>query len=419
MKRLLRFLLRNWPLKLAAILLATMLYSGLVLSQNVRTFSGSVPVDPIRAPAEATLLAELEPVREIRFRAPLDVGVLTSESFRATVNLSRIEAREGGEAQDLPVLLEAIDRRVQIVDFLPRTVQIRLDSIGEREMPVTAVHNAPPEGLSVGTPQTEPSEVRIRGAGSRVAAVRSVVARVTIDASGLNVNRDVALVAIDADGNEVPDVELEPSRANVRITVAVELATRTLAVVPAIVGELPPGYAISSVVVDPLTVTVSGSEDEVTRLESAQTDLIDVSGRTRDFETTLGLDLPEQVDTVGSAQVRVTVTISQQSGSRTYLSGLLLTGASPELTYTLAVTQVSITLAGPLAELDNVDSAQLVAQVDVTDLQAGTHLLPVTLAPPGGLQVLGISPAEVRVNVETIPEVEPFDPFGALLQSRL
>jgi YbbR domain-containing protein len=419
MTRLLRFLLRNWPLKLAAVLLATMLYSGLVLSQNVRTFSGSVPVDPIRAPAEATLLTEIEPVREIRFRAPLDVGVLSADSFRATVNLSDIEAREGGEAQDVPVVLTVIDRRVQIVDFAPRTVQIRLDSIEEREMQVTPEYNEPPEGLSVGIPQTEPSEVRIRGAGSRVSAVRSVVARVTIDASGLNVNRDVPLVALDSDRNEVPDVELEPSRANVRITVARELATRTLAVVPAIVGELPPGYAITSVVVEPLTVTVSGSEDDVTRLESAPTEPIDVGGRTRDFETSLALDLPDQVDTIGGGQVRVTLTISQQSGSRTYLSGLLLAGASPDLTYTPAVTQVSITLEGPLVELDGVDPGQLLAQVDVTDLPPGSHVLPVTVAPPGGLEVVGISPAEAMVNVEPAPEVVPFDPLGAFVGSRL
>ena len=45
MRRALDFLLRNWPLKLGAILLATVLYSGLVLAQNVRTWTGQVPVD--------------------------------------------------------------------------------------------------------------------------------------------------------------------------------------------------------------------------------------------------------------------------------------------------------------------------------------------------------------------------------------
>ena len=34
MTRYLRFLIHNWPLKLAAIVLATLLYGGLVLSQT-------------------------------------------------------------------------------------------------------------------------------------------------------------------------------------------------------------------------------------------------------------------------------------------------------------------------------------------------------------------------------------------------
>ena len=92
MRRVANFLLRNWPLRLGAILLATVLYSGLVLGQNVRTWTGDLPVDAIRPPAGATLLSDLDPVTVIRYRAPLDVGVLSPDSFRATVDLSRIES---------------------------------------------------------------------------------------------------------------------------------------------------------------------------------------------------------------------------------------------------------------------------------------------------------------------------------------
>lgn len=421
MKRVLGFLLRNWPLKLAAILLATMLYSGLVLSQNVRTFSGQVPVFPIGTPREATILNEFEPVREIRFRAPLDVGVLSPSSFRATVDLSRVQAREQGEAQSLPVELTAIGRGIQIVDFSPRTVEVRLDTVEERAVPVTVEHNAPPEGLSIGVPQADPSEVRIRGAGSRVASVSAVVARVTIDSSALNVNRDVTVVPVDAAGNEVPDVEVEPSRVNVQIAVAVELANRTLAVVPLFDGQLPAGYSLGTVSVEPLTVTVEGSEDVVTRLESAETQPIDVSGRTLDFEVITELQLPQQVRVIGSGDVRVTVAVDPMRGSRTYLAGLTLAGASPELTYRPAVTQVAILLEGGLVDLDRLSAAQLVAQLNVGELEPGEHTLPVTLTPPAGLQVLSIAPSEVLVTVDPTPEPEGASarPIGLLSESRL
>ncbi|HUG49195.1 MAG TPA: CdaR family protein [Candidatus Limnocylindria bacterium] len=419
MKRILRFLWRNWPLKLAAVLLATLLYSGLVLSQNERVFTGIVPIEIDRPPAGAQLLNELEPVREIRFRAPLDVGALAPAWFRASIDLARVEPRASGEPQEVSVSLVAIDPRVQIVDFAPRIVQVRLDSVEEREMPVRVDFGSVPEGISIGTPQTDPSEVTLRGASSRLSAVRSVVARVTIDASALNVDRDVELLALDDQGNQIAGVELEPSRANVRIAVAVELANRTLPVVPQIVGELGPGYELSSVVVAPLTITVSGAQDVITRLETAPTEPLDVSGRTRDFESVMGLDLPAEVTVIGPQQVRVSLTIGALSGSRSYLSGLTLAGASPELTYRPAVTQVTITLSGPVAELEAVSAGQLVGQLEVQDLEPGTHLVPVVLVPPAGLELLSVSPADVTVIVEAPVEEGGRLPLAALAQARL
>lgn len=419
MKRVLGFLLRNWPLKLAAILLATMLYSGLVLSQNVRSFSGAIPVYPIGAPEQATVLGELEPVREIRFRAPLDVGVLSPDWFRATVNLARVQARPGGEAQELPVELTAIDRDIQIVDFSPRTVQVRLDPIAERVLPVTVKHNDPPEGLTAGTEQVDPVEVRIRGAGSRVESVSEVWANVTIDSSGLNVNRDVTLVPVDEAGNEVPDVEVEPSRANVRIPVAQELANRTLAVRPQFAGELPVGYELGMVSVEPLAVTVSGSEDVVTRLDSAPTEAIDLGGRTRDFEIGVELQLPDQAEVIGTREVRVSVTIEAVRASRTFLSGLTLAGASPELTYRPAVTQVAVLLEGLAADLERVTASQLVGQLQVAGLEPGEHTVRVTLPTPAGLQLLSITPSEVLVQVEASPEGTSARPLAVLSESRL
>ena len=45
MTRVLGVLFHNWPLKLAAIGLATLLYGGLVLSQSTATLTGVVPVE--------------------------------------------------------------------------------------------------------------------------------------------------------------------------------------------------------------------------------------------------------------------------------------------------------------------------------------------------------------------------------------
>ncbi len=55
-RRLLDFVLRNWPLKLAAIGLATVLYAGVTLSGNERTWPGAVPIEVLDPPPGAAVL---------------------------------------------------------------------------------------------------------------------------------------------------------------------------------------------------------------------------------------------------------------------------------------------------------------------------------------------------------------------------
>jgi YbbR domain-containing protein len=285
------------------------------------------------------------------------------------------------------------------VDYFPRTVQVRLDPVETRSIPVTVITGGVPEGLTTGPPQVDPGTVDVRGASTRVATIRSVVARVTIDASALNVDRQVDLVAVDEQGNQVPSVVLEPSRVRVRIAVARELANRTLPVVPEFTGSLPDGFRIESLAVAPPVVTVSGEQSAVTQMDGAHTESIDLGGRTRDFDTIVGLALPDQVTATGSADIRVSVRIVEETGTRSYQVGVAIVGARSDRLYVLATTSVDITLGGPVSQLNAVDSGSLVATVDVGALADGPHTVAVEFTPTGGLDVVLISPAQITLTV--------------------
>jgi YbbR domain-containing protein len=398
-RRALHFLLRNWPLKLGAILLATVLYSGLVLSQNVRAFSGNIPIEAIRQPPDVALLTDLPPVTQVRYRAPLEAGFVSPSSFSATVNLADVEPAPGGAPVEVPVTLIAFDRRVQVIDFFPRTVQVRLDPVDTRTIGVTVEMGAVPEGVTTGPPQVNPQTVDVRGPSTRVAAIRAVLAPVAIDASGLNVDRQVDLQAVDEQGNQVTNVEIEPSRARVQIAVGRELANRTLPVVPEFSGDLPTGFRIATITVTPAVVTVTGESTAVTQMDGAHTQQIPLAGRTRDFETQVGLALPEHVTMTGSAEINVTVSIVEETGTRSFQVGMGLVGARSDRLYVLGTTAVNVTLGGSLSQLNALDPAALVATVDVAALDVGVHTVPVDFAPTGGLNVVSISPAQITVTV--------------------
>jgi YbbR domain-containing protein len=269
-----------------------------------------VPIERIRQPANVTLVSEIPPVTMIRYRAPIDV-LLSPNLFAANVDLSGVAPLSGGPPIAVPVTLVSLDQRVQIVDFQPREVQVQLDPVTERMLPISVDLGTIPEGVTVGPPQLEPSAVTLRGASSRVDAVNQVVARVSIDASALNVDRDVELVAVDGNGNPVPGVEIDPERVRVRVAVAPELANRTLPVVPVLTGAPAAGYRIVAISVEPLIVTLTGEAAILGQLEGALTEAINVEGRRTDVEAIVNLDLPEGVSVSGSEQVRVVLTIDE------------------------------------------------------------------------------------------------------------
>jgi YbbR domain-containing protein len=261
------------------------------------------------------------------------------------------------------------------------------------------------EGLTLGPSQVEPSTVTLRGASSRIGQVSQVVARVSIDASALNVDREVELIAVDGNGNQVSNVEIDPERARVRIAVARELANRTLPIVPTLTGTPAPGYRISTITVEPLIVTVSGEEATVTRLESAPTEPIDIEGRSTDLEAIIGLDLPPGVSVNGSDDVRVMLTIEQDIGTRTFVVGFQLVGSQCACIYSYDKQAITVVLGGPILALQGVDDLNLAADLNITGLVPGSHSVTVVMTPPDGLELVAISPEVVNVTIEAATPV--------------
>ncbi len=406
MRRVADLVVRNWPLKLGAVALATILYSGLVFGQNVRTWTGTLPVDVFRQPAGTTLLSDVEPVTRVSYRAPLEIGVVSPTFFRASIDLSTVEPQAGGPAVSVPVIVVAVDPRIQVVDFQPQVIPVQLDPVASKDMPVIVQQTQVPTDINTGPPQIDPSTVQVTGASSRVDVVTQVLAPVAIDASGLNVDREVALIAVDSNGNQVPNVDLEPDRVRVRIAVARELANVTLPVVPQIVGVPAPGYRISSVTVDPLVVTVSGEESLVSQLQTAQTEPIDVTDRTSDLEAMVRFNVPEGVSVSGDDSVRVVVTIEQETGTRVFTVAVQVVGRSDPTAVTLTPDQVSITLGGPLADLQALDATQLVASATVSPSASGGTVT-IEFQPPPGLSVVSMSPEQTDFTVISSPTPTP------------
>ena len=396
MTRALRVIVHNWPLKLAAIGLATLLYGGLVLSQSTATLSGVVPVDVRDQPNDTFNLTTIRPVTEVRYFSPAGVKPITSD-FEAWIDLSDVTPGIG--SQSVPVQLRSIDPRVTVVGFDPQAVTIDLDRLDKRSVPVEVVRSSTPDGLELGSVTVEPQVVEVRGPASVITRVVAARANVVIQPSGIDLDQDVDLVPVDAVGDQVAQVQLEPATARITIPVFSNRQSKSLPITPIVSGTPAAGFEIASATIVPSIVTVEGDIDQLDPLTSIDTAPISVAGFSSSQTVEATLAVPTGLVALDARTVQVSITVRPVTATRTFTVGLRLVGARTDRTYATSTDRILITLGGGLADLDRLSGATLVADLKVGDLTAGTVAVPVEVELPPGLTLAVANPPRVDVTV--------------------
>ena len=397
MTRVVRFLVRNWPLKLAAVVFASLLYGTLVVSQNERTVNVSVPVSAINQPPGVILLSNLDSVTQVKFFAPQDSPALDSSSFRATVDLSNVDPKVGRVL--VPVHVEPLDDRIQVLEVRPSRINIDVDQLATRSVPVVVEQGVVPSGLDVRPPTLSANTVTVKGPASEVRRVDRAEARIQLDPGGIDFDRDVELIPVDALGNELAPVEVEPATVRVRVAVFTNRQTRSLPVKPNVTGTPAAGFEVASVAVQPLVLTVEADADQLNGLTSVDTAPISVSGATGNVSTTVALALPTGVLSMGGDTVRVTIGIRQVTATRTFSAGIVLTGSRSDRVYSLSTDRVLVTLGGPIADLDGLEGRSFSVQAPVAGLDAGRHEVAVVANLPAGLALVSATPPSIVVTI--------------------
>ncbi len=401
MKRVARLLFHNWPLKLAAIVLATMLYAGFVVSQSVQEFTTSLRIDAQNIPDTASLGGNLPQVTQIRYIALGDASARASaDSFEASIDLANVDPLAGRPTY-VPITVRSVDPRFTVVSWEPAGINIQLDPIRIKEnVPVRVIPGATPQGLDVRPAVVTPKTVTVTGPASVVDRVVEVRADVVIEPSGLDVDRDVDLIPVDALGDRLTPVDVNPPTARVRIAVFKSLESRPLPVTPVLSGAPAAGYRVEAISVDPLLVSVEGDADQILGLSEATTEPIQISGATQDVVKDVALVLPEGVlPAGGDITVRVTVTIGPIAATRTYDAGIVIIGSAAGLDYQLSITHALATVGGPLAEIDRIDAGTFVLRAPVGGLGPGAHVVPLEANLPLGLSLVTSDPTTVTVRI--------------------
>jgi YbbR domain-containing protein len=401
MSRLLGALTYNWPLKLMALALATLLYAGLVVSQNAQTRPVTVQIEGANQPAGTILIGSLGEVSEISYLVTDQSNVtIASSNFSAHVDLAQVQP--GPDSQSVRVVVESADPRIQVLSATPAFVSVKLEKVEPKVVPVVVVPGTVPNGLDIKPPVQSIQTATVRGAETDIARVTQVRAVVPIDTSGIDIDRDFPLSPVDALGEPVRGVDVEPSTVRVTLVVIKDETSATVPIAPKVVGNLGEGFEVARVSLSVPVVSLTGDALDLADIATVSTLPISIEGRTSDLDTTVLFDLPQGITAADPKQVQVHVFVRAVTESRTFNAGIVLTGQRADRTYGLSLGQVQVTIGGSPAFLDGLSGAGISVSANVAGLDVGEHQVTMSISLQAGLSVLAISPETVTVKVSPI-----------------
>lgn len=393
----------NFGLAFLAILTSVALWVLVVNDQNperIDTPDIAIPVEITRVPPGLVLMNTPDPVR-FRIQAPRDrwTGFRTS-SFRATADLSRL----GPGIHAVPIVPEASDPQVHVLEIIPPTASVRLEEVQERTVPVRVnmVGNVP-FGYVYGRARVDPEVVIVSGPSSLAQTVEYASIELRLDGITVDIDQAFHPTPVDAAGSTVRNVRFNVETVRVQLPVQQQVSYKQLGVRPVVSGNPAAGYWIESVISEPPSVTVVGDPNALAGIDFLETMPLDVGGASTAVVQDVRLVTPQGVSLVQQQQtVRLRANISALQASQIVRVAPRVVNLDPRLRATGIPPYFDVTVQGPTPAMQGVNVESVRVILDLSDLEEGTSTVRPTVQVPSGVQLVGTSPDSATVSLSPV-----------------
>jgi YbbR domain-containing protein len=310
-KHLPKFITRNFQFKLIAVVVACGMWVGVVYASDppaITTFNVQVQDGGVLHSG----LVLLRPIGTV----PVKIAGVSSDvkSGQTASHLSAFADLNGITKvgrYEVPLKVQESDPNVWIWSA-PQKVLVLVDREATLSIPVHLnVSVSPPNGyvVNVGQSTITPANVTVTGPATVLANLQAE-ANVNLASirTSLSFTEPVRLL-----NNPGPasTVTVTPKDVTVAVAIDSETSERALPVIPTFsgAGEPPSGYTVTGIVVDPLTVIVTGPASTLAALTSVSTQPIDIS-HTTSSESVTAYVLAPGGTTLSLSYVTVVITIT-------------------------------------------------------------------------------------------------------------
>ena len=407
----------NLGLKLLSLVLAILLWSYVVSSNpsitRTKDINGLTAYLSNESTLNANRLALASDPSEaldgisVRLEVPQSSYALAdADNVQVTLDLSSVRA---AGTQEVP--LRATTSYGRVTRILPESIKLEFETYDSRSVPVNAaISGERQDDMWYNINRLNPEELVISGPSSVVQTVAS--AYVYVDVTGREDSYVTAarFVLLDYSGEELPQTLLSSSSSSITVGVDVyptrELPIST-AVETVVHGTPAEGYEVTSISVQPESVTVAADAQLLESLTELLIQPVNIDGANQTFSQRTRIVTLNDFKDISTEQVYVTVNIEEVQKSAWTDVELTFVNYPDDLTCTFTDADFRVLVTGPTSRVDELVDSGVEATVDLSGLGAGEYTLPIIVDTDlyHGM-ALEFEPASVNVRLDATSGME-------------
>ncbi len=424
MKKFMKILTNNFPIKIASVLIAIVIWYLVVYNNDpIQTNSYQVPIEVVNESYIAN--GKQQFVIDENYKT-VTVYVTGNRSSLREIDKNKIKViADLTQIVDfdrdpvmvpLSVSLDGFD--ASDIELSRYAIPIVIENVASKELLVntSAGNTSPNSGFELGKLTPDISTITIYGPESIINSIDSVTAEV--DITGLDHNEDLYadLVFIDKNQDVISDAIIENDitfaggKPNIYVSVELWRKKSDINLNINYVGTPAEGFMIGSILTTPEQITLAGTEEALKKIEEngnaieIPAELIDVTGLSGDKQIELDLTdlIPEDtkipVSTSNNIIVNITVLPVGTTEFALDVDKIEVKNLDPDYTVSYDKQEITLRINGSISEIYNLSSGNIKASIDLSNFKTGDYTVPLTVELPENCSL--IEDAEVSIHIK-------------------
>ena len=378
-------------LKIISVIFAFLLWMFVINTDNPvikKTFS-DVPVDMLNEQVlddlNQTYKIESGDTVSFTVKGKKDVvDRLTKSDFRATADVSSMS-----DVHAILIKVEALRYKSQLdIDTGGATVKVVLEDVKSDQIPVVVeVKGKPASGYTVSTQTATPNLISVSGPKSVVSRIKQIVAVVNVSGLKKDVTMTQMVKCYDEDGDEISQDRIKLDTNKIRVKIGLS-RTKVVPFKVETKGSPGKGYVLGSIDYEPKQIEITGSQDDLDKIDSISLASLDISDSTKSIEKTIkasdiklpdGITFVKSVDKIKNVVIRANIEKKTSRILTIPTSQIALVNNTKNYDVQFDEETMSVNISGLRSVVDKVVAKDLNPKIDMRLYEPGTHTVQVQL----------------------------------------